>query len=129
MAVTVVHTHDQDTGRPVVWYRAVDGVNWSRHENARPGDGLFTWRELLDLGPVTEGHQVPEYRRGFYRLRGRLDLGGADRTVEAGTLLLVSEVVRAPLTPMAVIDTVGIPRVTVTWTELDLAGAERVDNP
>jgi hypothetical protein len=67
---------------------------------------------------------APKYQPGFYRLRGRLELGALG-TLQAGALLVVTDSRHRA----AVVTTGDVPRTSVTHDQLDDAGAKRVDNP
>lgn len=133
--VGTVHTHDRDTGEPVVWYRTADGTSWSLRPGGRPGDVLYTWAELMAHGPVVEGRPAPRYRLGFYRLRGSLIWSTPD-----GTALKASAIqpgVLVAVTAMTARDDVPTLRVMLADGEHGLAltrkfheaGPERVKNP
>ena len=71
-----------------------------------------------------QGPNVAEYGPGFYRVRGLLELG-ATGTVPPGAMLLIVKVWNRS----AVVATPYLDRTSVTFDELDRAGAGRVDNP
>lgn len=116
--VDVVWTTDRDTDEPIVWERGMR--RWSPVGESR----RYTWTELLARGPVTEGRPAPEYRPGFYRLRGEL-ARGTQSTVPPGALVFLARTSATWATVASASGEAG----SITFDELDRAGAERVEHP